>query len=338
MKVISIVVPIYKVKIEYLKKCLDSIQKQTYKNIQVILILDGTTDKIYEFCDKYRENDSRFEIINRENKGVSYSRNEGISCSKGEWVTFVDADDWIEKEMCENCINTIEKIDQDKVQFIMFKNFQNYENKQERISESFNSDKYIDKQEKIQLFQSTYGTKYGGISSSETVWKNFYNKKFLVENNIFFPNNIAIGEDLLFNYMVWKKSKCGYFVNLPVYHYRVNEESVMNNSKKIIEKYEKLFPEFNNLVESMPYEYKKDYEGFYLKQIYRFARKCYFYKGFNIKSFKRKVSEDLYLNKIKKIKLSNYNLKKKIFAFLLKRRLYILSGCIVFFINLKGEK
>ena len=68
----------------------------------------------------------------------------------------------------------------------MFKNFQNYENKQERISESFNSDKYIDKQEKIQLFQSTYGTKYGGISSSETVWKNFYNKKFLVENNIFF--------------------------------------------------------------------------------------------------------------------------------------------------------
>ena len=109
MKVISIVVPIYKVKIEYLKKCLDSIQKQTYKNIQVILILDGTTDKIYEFCDKYRENDSRFEIINRENKGVSYSRNEGISCSKGEWVTFVDADDWIEKEMCEKCINTIEK-------------------------------------------------------------------------------------------------------------------------------------------------------------------------------------------------------------------------------------
>ena len=97
-KLISIIVPIYNV-VEYLEECLDSIQCQTYSNIEVILVNDGSTDTSKEICEKYCKQDTRFYLINQDNKGLSGARNRGMSVSQGEFITFVDSDDVLKEDM-----------------------------------------------------------------------------------------------------------------------------------------------------------------------------------------------------------------------------------------------
>ena len=94
---ISIVVPVYNVE-RYLPRCIESILRQTYTNFELILVDDGTPDRSGIICDRYAERDSRIRVIHKENGGVSTARNTGIDAAKGEWITFVDSDDWVSDE------------------------------------------------------------------------------------------------------------------------------------------------------------------------------------------------------------------------------------------------
>lgn len=97
---ISIIVPIYKVEI-YLRKCVDSIVNQTYKNIEILLIDDGSPDNCGIICDEYAKKDERIKVIHKKNGGLSDARNYGIEASSGDYIMFVDSDDYISKDMCE---------------------------------------------------------------------------------------------------------------------------------------------------------------------------------------------------------------------------------------------
>ena len=101
MEKISVIVPVYKIKEQYLKECIESISKQTYSNLEIILVDDGSPDNCGEICDLYAEKDSRIMVLHQKNQGVSMARNNAIQKATGEWITFIDADDWIEKNMCE---------------------------------------------------------------------------------------------------------------------------------------------------------------------------------------------------------------------------------------------
>ena len=97
---ISVIVPVYNVE-EYLEECLESIQYQTYTDIEVILVNDGSTDSSKEICERFCQADSRFRLINQENKGQSAARNRGVKESIGEYLMFVDSDDVINKNVLE---------------------------------------------------------------------------------------------------------------------------------------------------------------------------------------------------------------------------------------------
>lgn len=112
---ISVIVPVYNVE-EYLKECLDSIQCQTYNNIEVILVNDGSTDASKEICERYCKQDPRFRLINQENKGLSGARNRGMTESKGELITFVDSDDVLKEDMLEQLIKQVTSDDIDIVE------------------------------------------------------------------------------------------------------------------------------------------------------------------------------------------------------------------------------
>ena len=112
---ISVIVPVYNVE-EYLKECLDSIQCQTYSNIEVILVNDGSTDHSQEICERYCQQDPRFHLINQANKGLSGARNRGMIESKGEFITFVDSDDVIKDDMLEQLIKQVTSDDIDIVE------------------------------------------------------------------------------------------------------------------------------------------------------------------------------------------------------------------------------
>jgi glycosyltransferase involved in cell wall biosynthesis len=97
---ISVIVPVYNVE-KYLKRCIDSIINQTYKNLEIILIDDGSSDSSGEICDEYAILDLRIHVIHQKNKGLSAARNAGIELATGEWIAFLDSDDWIDSEMYE---------------------------------------------------------------------------------------------------------------------------------------------------------------------------------------------------------------------------------------------
>ena len=101
---ISVIVPIYKVE-KYLKKCVDSIINQTYKNLEIILVDDGSPDNCPKICDEYARQDRRIKVIHKENGGLSDARNAGMKVARGEYISFIDSDDWIKPEMIEGMYN-----------------------------------------------------------------------------------------------------------------------------------------------------------------------------------------------------------------------------------------
>ena len=105
---ISVVVPIYNVE-NYIKKCVDSILSQTYKNLEIILVDDGSPDNCPQICDEYAQKDNRIKVIHKENGGLSDARNAGIDISKGKFITFIDSDDYIEKDYVEVLYNSIKE-------------------------------------------------------------------------------------------------------------------------------------------------------------------------------------------------------------------------------------
>ncbi len=109
---ISIIIPVYKVE-EYLPRCLDSIIQQTYKNLEIILVDDGSPDKCGEICDKYAAEDDRIKVIHKENAGVARARNDGIEIATGDYISFIDSDDWIAENTYEILYNGLKEYDAD---------------------------------------------------------------------------------------------------------------------------------------------------------------------------------------------------------------------------------
>ena len=97
---ISVIIPVYKVE-KYLNKCVDSVLNQTYKNLEIILVDDGSPDKCPEICDEYAKKDDRIKIIHKQNGGLSDARNVGIEKSTGEYITFIDSDDYVDSNYIE---------------------------------------------------------------------------------------------------------------------------------------------------------------------------------------------------------------------------------------------
>lgn len=102
---ISVIVPVYKVE-PYLRKCIDSIRNQTYRKLEIILVDDGSPDRCGEICDEYAADDQRIQVIHKTNGGLSSARNAGIDVSQGDYLGFVDSDDWIEPDMYEELLRT----------------------------------------------------------------------------------------------------------------------------------------------------------------------------------------------------------------------------------------
>lgn len=118
MDKISVIVPVYNVE-DYLEECINSILGQTYKNLEIILVDDGSTDNSSKICDIYEKKDKRIKVIHKENGGLSSARNEGLKYRTGEYISFVDSDDFIDKTMYEKLYSAIKKYDADVVRVIL---------------------------------------------------------------------------------------------------------------------------------------------------------------------------------------------------------------------------
>lgn len=214
---ISVIVPVYNVE-KYLRKCLDSIINQTYKYLQIILVNDGSTDSSLSICKEYENIDGRIIVIDKENEGPAVARNIGLDYANGDFIAFVDSDDWILENMYEVLI---EKQSIHNADMTVCGKLNYYEKTDSFMSgKLFESDVYCEKEEAIGIL----------MLKSVAPWNKLYRKKLF--DSIRFPQGKFIGEDANVIMKVIKKCNGVEIVSAELYMYNVRSNSLMTSAFK----------------------------------------------------------------------------------------------------------
>ena len=222
---ISIVVPVYQAS-QYLNDCLDSLAKQTYKNIEVILVDDGSQDGSGNICDHIVDKDHRFKVVHQENQGVSTARNNGLKICTGEYIMFVDSDDWLEPCCCESALKKIHESKSDICFFEMYV-IENVEKKETKALALLNQ-----LTTKTELLHLTIPFR-DGDSVDDMVVYGPYCKLFKrnVILGLSFFNDLRYGEDAIFNFEAIHAADNYCFLHEQLYNYRKNESSTTASFK-----------------------------------------------------------------------------------------------------------
>ncbi len=215
---ISIIIPVYKVE-PYLCKCLDSVTAQTYKNIEIILVDDGSPDGCGAICDEYAAKDSRCRVFHTENRGLSCARNYGISVSRGAWLMFIDSDDWVEPDFCRVPYETAVRYGADLVMF-RFNSFKNGE--LEKLRDPDLPEGIVGKGDAIDMIY------YRGILNY--AWNKLYKRELF--EGIEYPAGKTY-EDVGTTYKLVLASKVTALVNKLLYNYvTARPESITSTNTK----------------------------------------------------------------------------------------------------------
>ena len=209
---ISVIVPVYNVS-EYISRCIDSIVFQNLFDIEIIFVNDGSKDNSREIIEKYQQNDSRIIILDKENGGLSSARNYGLKYAKGEYILFVDSDDYLELNTCERVY--IEHLE-NNADIIVFG---------AKVFPEYNVDEWV--RNNLSVRTVYYDTNVQKVLFWEKgahpyVWRNCYKREFLERLNIFFDEEVKFAEDILFQFQVFPFAKNIAFIEDKLYNYRIS--------------------------------------------------------------------------------------------------------------------
>jgi glycosyltransferase involved in cell wall biosynthesis len=216
MPKLSIIVPVYKVE-KYLRKCLDSILAQTFKDFEVIVINDASPDNSQIIIDEYKKKDSRIiSIINKENSGIGKTRNIGLGIAKGKYITFVDSDDWIEKEMYQEMLDTMVSNTADAIECNINRTDKNNLQIKNLIPSS-----------KTKITTRKYINYLIENKLAAMVWNKIYKTEIIKNYKIkFIEEKKAYHEDLLFNISYMRQVNLLITINKPFYNYTIRPDSI----------------------------------------------------------------------------------------------------------------
>lgn len=217
--VISVIVPIYNVE-KYLQRCVDSIINQTYRNLEIILVDDGSPDNCPKMCDDYAKIDNRIKVVHKENGGLSDARNAGMKVAAGEYVSFIDSDDYISLDFYKTLLQAIIDNDSDIVECGVVKFYENGK-----------FDEYSDDQ-MIKNFNTVDGLE--GLINENSFHQYVWNK--LYKTNIALDIPYAVGklnEDEFWTYQIFGKAKKVTRINKTMYYYFQRGSSIMGNGYNI---------------------------------------------------------------------------------------------------------
>lgn len=317
---ISVIIPIYKVQEKYLRRCIESLEKQTFQDIEIILVDDGSPDFSGEICDEYASEDKRIHVIHCKNQGVSVARNTGIDYASGKYIMFVDADDWVEEDLCEKVFLEAEKRNIEVLVFGYNQVGKDWE-KEFQVVEK-NEKIILDKKVRLelQLRILRYTKEYGSVNLC-TPWGKLYKSDLIKENKVYFQAGLKRGEDMLFNLAVLECAKSILFYSFLGYHYRINELSesqtytpqILEISSEIIG-YIKEFGEKNN-------KEKIFFEGIFAYSIESLYEQMYMYffnvhnlasRKNKIKEFSEQIKREPYCSVAKKVSINRLSKKNAI--------------------------
>lgn len=315
---ISIIIPIYNTE-KYLKKCLDSVINQSYRNLEIILINDGSTDNSLNICNEYKKKDNRIKVIHKQNEGVSIARNEGIKVSTGKYVIFIDPDDYVANDHVE----TLYRCMIDNNVDLVISNAIDVNEEGIVLNAKETNDLFMNKDECLKELLSEY-------NFIHVCWGNIY-KRELLENSIF-NYKYRIAEDLDFLYAYIKKIKSAYFLSKSTYFWLKREGSATNSQYS--EKWNDELKICNFIInetcklDNDLHKYAKaKYIRTNINQVQRFNLQKNQVKIFkdNIKIYKKEVLKYEFFNKKEKLKINLFLKSYKLFklAFNMKQRVKI---------------
>lgn len=240
---ISIIVPIYKVPEQYLRKCIESCMSQTLDKIEILLVDDGSPDRCGEICDEYAQRDSRIRVLHKENGGLCSARNAGFAAAQGEWIMFVDGDDWIDADMCEQML---EPCAREKVDLVMCGFTREYGHSSQDFKfylRDYTSSGKIYRGKECRWLQQQLLVYNCNIA---VAYSKLIRRSLLEEYGIVHDELLRQGaEGLEFNIRLFEKIQSALFINRPFYHYLYNENSISSshseeNHRFVIRCFEKI--------------------------------------------------------------------------------------------------
>lgn len=251
---ISVIIPVFNVE-SFLPQCLTSVINQTYINLEIILVDDGSTDLSGQICDEFAMSDSRIRVIHQENSGVSSARNAGIELATGEYLTFVDSDDWLEADMYKCMTQVLQEIEGPDVvmcDFILEKS-----GKSENITANIRGGNYKKKDIIKELYPNLLVTADLGRLPIVSTWNCLFKKELLLFNKITFDVSLKYAEDYLFMAETIISANSFYYLKDNFhYHYRQYDAS---RSKRYQADWWNNLLNLNSKLKSLVHE-NKDYD------------------------------------------------------------------------------
>lgn len=248
---ISIIVPVYNVE-QYLRQCLDSLLAQTFGDIEIICVDDGSTDASGTILNDYAHADSRLRVITQPNSGVSAARNRGIEESRGEWLIFVDSDDWMDTDTCETAVNAALGSNADVVFWSYVREFESGKQSPRFL---IDRDSEFEGENASLLHRKIFGPvkeelrNPALLHSWGTVWGKLYSRKSI--NEVKFINIRIVGsaEDALFNADVFNRVQKAVYINKAMYHYRKQKISFTRGYNDLLnERWANLYALMSNVI------------------------------------------------------------------------------------------
>jgi glycosyltransferase involved in cell wall biosynthesis len=281
---VSVIVPVYNVE-KYIRKCIDSILSNTFKDFELILVDDCSQDNSLDICDEFSKRDNRVKIIrNKKNTGVSLSRRIGLEASIGEYIQYIDSDDWIENDMIEKMYEKAVSEDFDMVVCDYYYEDKNIEKIHKQCFNSFKKEIIIKNILSIQI--------------KSVLWNKLIKRRLYEKAE--FPKYNRSEDYVITIQNVYNADKIGY-INIPLYHYRYNDKSLSNNRETYIngrieenknwyrvvdllkEKYGndlRIFePELSNHINDFKFIYLTDKNLMFNKELYQLYPESGFYKN-----------------------------------------------------------
>ena len=288
MPLVSIIVPIYNVE-KYLKRCIDSILDQTFKDFELILVNDGSTDNSEDICKEYEAKDKRIKYFYQDNSGVSKARNKGIENSCGKYIQFIDSDDYVDEIFLDVIVNRFRKDNSD----IVFSGFYNeYDNG--KIYREKCYEKSIISENIQEYCLKLYRNDLFGYSCCKT-----FKSSIIKEFNLRFDENMSYCEDELFTCDYCKYIKRISIENRAMYHYidyKGNRTTLTSKKRDEIFNRDKLFDSWFNLIGNYDKKYLDD-------KAYKTIKFLFFNEVWSDKSYKIRKKN---INKIKETSIMKY--------------------------------
>ncbi len=266
---ISVIVPIYNVE-DYLIRCINSILAQTHYNLDIILINDGSTDHSPTICDEFSQNDSRIRVVHQKNHGLSYSRNIGIELAKGDYVAFIDSDDYISPYMFEILYKVILETNSD----IVIANFERVTSIETRIENSFPNYKTNSIVDGLQALENLYNDLY---ETTVVPWNKLIRKQLFAE--LRFTENVSHEDEFIIHHLLNRADKVVY-CNTTLYYYQIRQNSIMG-CKHNLKGIDKINALEDRLLFAQTHNYEKIYYLTLLRYLYQLVHKYYSIKLYN---------------------------------------------------------